>query len=125
MALLSGIEKVEGSPWVFHRRDRSGPLPDYTLKKVWRRIRKAAGIEDVRLHDLRHTVGTYAGQTGANAFLVRDKLGHKTIAMTSRYVNRDADPLRQLSDQVEGRIAAAMAGGEAAEVVPMGKSRKT
>lgn len=124
IALLSGIGQVAGSPWVFHRRDRSGPLPDYTLKKVWRRVRKAAGIEDVRLHDLRHTVGTYAGQTGANAFLVRDKLGHKTIAMTSRYVNRDADPLRQLSDEVECRIATAMKGLVDAEVVQIRSGKK-
>ncbi|HEY0835625.1 MAG TPA: tyrosine-type recombinase/integrase [Azospirillum sp.] len=77
-----------------------------------------AGLTDVRLHDLRHTVGTYAGQAGANAFLVRDKLGHKTLAMTGRYVNRDANPLRELSDKVENRIAAALrakAGGVAAE----------
>ena len=64
----------------------------------------------MRLHDLRHTVGTFAGQTGANAFLVRDKLGHKTLAMTGRYVNRDAAPLRALSDQVEHRISSALAG---------------
>ncbi|WP_109118460.1 tyrosine-type recombinase/integrase [Azospirillum sp. TSO22-1] len=67
-----------------------------------------AGITDVRIHDMRHTVGTYAGNAGANAFLVRDKLGHKTLAMTGRYVNRDADPLRDLSDKVEGRITAAL-----------------
>ena len=115
--LLSNIEPIDSSPWVFHRRDLSGPLPDYSLKKVWRRIRDAACIEDARLHDLRHTVGTYAGQTGANAFLVRDKLGHKTVAMTSRYVNRDADPLRRLSNEVEGRIEAAMSGRADAEVV--------
>ncbi len=39
------------------------------------------------------------GQTGANAFLVRDALGHRTLAMTGRYVNRDADPLRELADR--------------------------
>jgi integrase len=44
-------------------------------------------IADVRLHDLRHTVGSHAGQSGANAFLVRDLLRHKNLAMTGRYVN--------------------------------------
>jgi integrase len=80
------------------------------------------GLEDVRLHDLRHTVGIYAGQTGANAFLVRDKLGHSTIAMASRYVNRDASPLRELSDRVEGRIDAAMRGRPGADVVELRSS---
>ncbi len=118
MALLGRIQRVEGSPWVFRRRNSMEPLPDYTLKNMWRRIRKTAELNDVRLHDLRHTVGTYAGQTGANAFLVRDKLGHKTIAMAGRYVNRDASPLRQLSDQVESRIEAAMLG-ENADITSM------
>ena len=52
------------------------------------------------MHDLRHTVGTYAGQSGANAFLVRDLLRHKNLAMTGRYVNRADSPVRTLSDHV-------------------------
>jgi integrase len=76
-------------------------------------------FDDVRLHDLRHTVGTYAAQSGANAFLVRDLLRHKNLAMTGRYVNRADDPVRTLSDQVGERIAAAMACRPAAEVVPL------
>jgi integrase len=55
-------------------------------------------LPDVRLHDLRHTVGTYAGQSGANAFLVRDLLRHKDLSMTGRYVNRAESPVRILSD---------------------------
>ena len=73
----------------------------------------------VRMHDLRHTVGTYAGQSGANAFLVRDLLRHKNLAMTGRYVNRAASPVRTLSDHVGERIAAAMAGEGPAAVVSL------
>ncbi len=54
-------------------------------------IRRVAAIKDVHLHDLRHTVGTYAGQSGANAFLVRDLLRHRNLGMTERYVNRADD----------------------------------
>lgn len=107
LALLSALPRTEGSPWVFCGTDPVAALRKERLEKAWQKIRAAASVEDVRLHDLRHTVGTYAGQTGANSFLIRDKLGHKTTAMTDRYVNRDASPLRKLSDQVEGRIAAA------------------
>lgn len=109
-ALLQGLPRTYGSPWVFNGRVAGRPLSAAALEHAWARIRKAANLPDVRIHDLRHTVGTYAGQTGANAFLVRDKLGHKTLTMTGRYVNRDASPLRILSDQVEARIANAMAG---------------
>ena len=119
LQILAGIARVEGSPWVLHGRDPQGSLSHYTVKNAWRRVRKRAELEDARLHDLRHTVGTYAGQTGANAFLVRDKLGHSTVAMAARYVNRDASPLRELSDRVEGRIDGAMRGRPAADVVEL------
>jgi integrase len=89
------------------------------IEAAWHKIRIAAQIEDVRMHDLRHTVGTYAGQTGANAFLVRDLLRHKNLAMTGRYVNRADSPVRTLSDQVGERIAAAMAQQQLADVVPL------
>ncbi len=121
LALLASLPRTEGSPWVFCGTDPSAALRKERLEKAWQKIRAAAGIEDIRLHDLRHTVGTYAGQTGANSFLVRDKLGHKTTALTDRYVNRDASPLRKLSDQVEDRIAAATASVETAKVVPFRK----
>lgn len=76
------------------------------------------------MHDLRHTVGTYAGQTGANAFLIRDKLGHRTTAMTGQYINYSHDPVRQLSDRVEGHIAAAMKGRRSVKTVPLDKKWK-
>ena len=63
-------------------------------------------------------VRTYAGQPNANAFLVRDLLRHKNLAMTGRYVNRADSPVRTLSDQVGERIAAAMAGRSQADIVP-------
>jgi integrase len=119
LAVLEAIIRVEDSPWVLHGAKPGQPLSTGTIESAWRRIRKLTGLEDVRLHDFRHTVGTYAGQTGANAFLVRDKLGHKTLAMTGRYVNRDTDPLRELSDRVEGRIDAALHGRAEANVVEL------
>jgi integrase len=92
-------------------------------------LRDGTGLADLRPHDLRHTAGTFAAQGGANAFLVRDFLGHKTLAMTGRYVERAADPLHALADQVAGRVAAAMAApvekpGSGGAVVRMrGKGR--
>jgi integrase len=95
------------------------PISKAGIEAAWQKIRIAAQIDDVRMHDLRHTVGTYAGQSGANAFLVRDLLRHKNLAMTGRYVNRSDSPVRTLSDQVGERIAAAMAERPVAEVVPL------
>ncbi|NYZ13558.1 site-specific integrase [Azospirillum sp. RWY-5-1] len=110
VAFLS--ERPRTSPWFLPAAsDPEEPLSASTLEHAWTRIRARAGLPDVRLHDLRHTVGTYVGQAGANAFLVRDKLGHKTLAMTGRYVNRDARPLRDLSDRVESRVMGALKAG--------------
>jgi integrase len=98
-----------------------GGLSYPVLDKAWRRIRGVAGLDDVRLHDFRHTTGTYAGAAGYNAFIVRDLLGHKTLAMTGRYVSRHVDPVKAANEKVSGQIAAAMRG-EGAEVVSL-KSR--
>jgi len=87
------------------------PMSGSVLEHVWNRVRTSASIPNARLHDLRHTVGTYGGQAGLNAFMIRDLLGHKTLAMTGRYVERDTSPLRAAADQVAGRIAAAMTSG--------------
>jgi integrase len=77
-------------------------------KKARPGIRDRAGISDVRLHDLRHTTGTYAGNSGLNAFMVRDLLGHKTLTMAGKYVSRKVDPLRAAADAVSSQIDAAM-----------------
>ncbi len=54
--------------------------------------------------------------------MVRDLLGHKTMAMTGRYVEKATEPLRAAADAVSGRVAAAMSGQQDAEVVELKKS---
>lgn len=111
LALLAGLPRVASSPWVLPApQDSSAPLSVSVAENAWARVRTHAGLADVRLHDLRHTAGTFVSQTGANAFLVRDFLRHRTIAMTGRYANRDADPVRAVSEIVGERIAAGLDG---------------
>lgn len=106
--------------WVLPSRDDTErPLSKTAIEQAWQRLRHVAKLDDVHLHDLRHTLGTYAGQTGANAFLVRDLLRHRTLAMTGRYVNRANDPIRTLSDQVGTRIEAGLAGQPVTKVVAL------
>lgn len=111
-AAIDALKRIErtGDPWVI-RGARPGRKPVVgSVEHVWQRVRVEANLPDLRLHDVRHTVGTYSGQAGHNAFVVRDLLGHKTLAMTGRYVERDHDPLRQAADEVSARIANAMTG---------------
>jgi len=115
---LTGSHKTKG--WVLpSRNDHKRPLSKAAIEQAWQRIRTVAKLEDVHLHDLRHTAGTVAGRTGANAFLVRDLLRHSDLATTSIYVNRDDNPVRTLSDQVAQQIDASLSGRPVAEVVPL------
>jgi len=121
--VLRELHAAKASEWVLPSvSSLRRPISKSAIEAAWNKLKAAALISDVRLHDLRHTVGTYAGQTGANAFLVRDLLRHKNLAMTGRYVNRAQAPVRTLSDQVGERIAAAMAGSPSAEIVPLKQS---
>ena len=58
----------------------------------------------MHIHDLRHTVGTYAGQAGVSGFIVRDLLRHANISTTGQYANFDANPVREVADIVGERI---------------------
>ena len=120
MVLLAGLERA--GEYVCHGTDPAEPVTTNLMQDAWRRLRDKAGLPNGRLHDFRHTTGTYAAQAGLNAFMVRDLLGHKTMAMTGRYVEKATEPLRAAADAVSGRVAAAMNGGREAEVVELRKS---
>lgn len=57
------------------------------IQKIWRRIRTAAGIQELRLHDLRHTVGSLGHRAGLTQRQIADLLGHRQMATTARYIN--------------------------------------
>ncbi len=121
LTLLANMERT--GEFVVHGTDPNAPLLVSRVEAAWRRLRKQAGISNARLHDFRHTTGTYAAQAGFNAFLVRDLLGHKTLAMTGRYVERAPEPVRAAANAVAGRVADAMSGDSPAEVVELPNRR--
>src|SRR5262249_55788717 len=94
----------------------------------WRRLMKATGLVNARPHDCRHTVATLGAMAGGTAFTLRDLLGHKTVAVTSGYVARTVDPIRELSEVVGRRIGAALASpaedAESAEIVKLKTAAK-
>lgn len=124
MDLVSRRPRVDGSPWVFPRRgDPSRCISREVVESGWSRIRGFAGLDGVRLHDLRHTFGTTASRSGANAFQIRDSLRHANITMTARYVNADLDPQRALAEAVGNTITAALTGRKA-DVVSIAAHRR-
>lgn len=119
LAVLADLSREEGSPWVLPApKNSTKNLSQSVVENAWLRVRDAAGVSDIRLHDLRHTMGTYASQAGVNAFQVRDLLRHANIAVTGRYANRDEDPIRSLSEIVGERIALGIGGCRASETGP-------
>jgi integrase len=82
------------SDWVFtSASSASGHLEE--PKKAWRRILQNAGIEDLRIHDLRRTLGSWQAATGANSFVIGKSLGHKTQSATAIYARLNLDPVRE------------------------------
>jgi integrase len=84
--------------------------PRADLNRPWRAIRKRAGLEDVRLHDLRHSFASIGAGAGLGLPVIGKLLGHTQASTTQRYAHLDADPVRRAADTIAGRIAAAMGG---------------
>jgi len=111
MTILVDIERIEGSHYVLPRlSDPEKHLSKAVMETSWQRVRRHAKIEDVRLHDLRHTFGTLASQAGGNAFSISHILRHSNVTITNRYVNPDANPIRAASNTVSERISAGLRG---------------
>ncbi len=116
LEVLDGIDRQDGSPWVITGKVPLKPLVN--LRKPWYRIRKKAGLEDVRLHDLRHSFASVGVAGGLSLPIIGALLGHSQPATTARYAHLAADPLKQANEMIGGRIDAAMKG-ESAELVRM------
>jgi hypothetical protein len=87
------------------------------IDKVWFRVRRNAGLANVRLHDLRHSFASVGALGGLSLPLIGALLGHKHPTTTSRYAHLSADPIRAASEMIAARIAAAMDGVKA-DVLP-------
>ncbi|MYC27958.1 MAG: tyrosine-type recombinase/integrase [Nitrospira sp. SB0662_bin_26] len=107
-AILEDLPRVNDSEWVFpsHYTRRGACAVTYkSTRKVFEQACHAAGLEDVRLHDLRRSFATHLAARGVSAFLLRDTLGHKTLAMSNRYVQQASDALSDTAEQGAALIA--------------------
>ena len=93
-----------GNKWVFPSpTSASGHLQE--PKNAWRRILKKAGIEDLRLHDLRRTVGSWMSIAGANTYIIGKALNHKNSQSTDVYVRlNNIDPIREFMEKSTGMM---------------------
>ena len=116
LAVLAGLPRVEGNPHVLPGERPGAPLAP--PQKAWQRIRRTAGLPDIRMHDLRHAFASTAVAAGDSLFIVGKLLGHRQSGTTERYSHLAPDPARAVADRTGERLRAMLAG-TSADVVPL------
>ncbi|MGQ0533306.1 MAG: tyrosine-type recombinase/integrase [Caulobacteraceae bacterium] len=89
---------------------KRGEGPTRALQDAWEAIRIEAGIENVRIHDLRHTFASLAAAGGQSLYLIGKALGHAQSRTTKRYAHLVAEPIWRVGDIVAAKIAASRQG---------------
>lgn len=98
--LLRAIAPVPNNPYVFPSPITGRPSP--SMHFPWRRIRAAAGLSGVRLHDLRHSFASFLVNKGVSLYVVQGLLGHTQPRMTQRYAHLAQKTLADAADVVGG-----------------------
>lgn len=119
--ILSGLEREDGSPFVFPADEVEGYFQG--TQKIWEKVRKKAGLSDVRLHDLRHSFASAALATGAALPVIGKLLGHGSVQTTARYAHPADDPVRRAADRTASGIARALEGKAKAPVIKLRSAR--
>ena len=104
LEVLADIPRVPGNPWVF-----VGQKPGTRLSSIdqhWQRLRVRAGLDDVRIHDLRHTYASRALALGESLTMIGKLLGHSKVGTTARYAHLARDTEKASAAKVAGSISA-------------------
>ena len=107
LAVLQNLPRA--GDFVIAGRTPTAPRTD--LKRPWALVSKHAGLEGLRIHDLRHSFASFGAGGGLGLPIIGKLLGHTQASTTQRYAHLDADPLRRASDAIAQTIAAAMGEG--------------
>jgi integrase len=106
--LLRDLPRKDGNPYLIcsdHKLDE--PIND--LQTTWQKIRKWAGIEDVHIHDLRHTFASNAVAMGMSLPMIGKLLGHTQTQTTARYAHLALDPVLEAASKVTGELGGLLA----------------
>jgi integrase len=119
--VLASLPRLDGNPHVI-----CGERPGAHMigvQRPWQRIRAAAGLGDLRIHDLRHAFASIAASSGMGLPIIGRMLGHTQAQTTQRYAHLASDPVKAAAATVASKIAEAMNGssGNTGEVVPLGR----
>lgn len=106
--VLKGIEKLDDNPYVVTGKKPGSHLTD--LQHPWRRIRAKAKLDEVRIHDLRHSYASGALALGEGLPMIGKLLGHTQVQTTARYAHLANDPVKTAGGKVSDMIGAAVLG---------------
>ena len=101
--LLAGLPRSAGSRWVIPGRKPGTHM--VRLGSAWRLLRKRAGLNDVRLHDLRHSFASSALALGESLPMIARLLGHRQIASTARYAHLARASVHEAAARVAESLA--------------------
>ena len=121
LAILQALPRQEGNPYILPGAKKGHHLVN--IDKPWRRIRTAAGAEDIRLHDLRRTVGSWLAQGGVDLNRIKDALRHAKIETTLIYARLGEDAAKPVMEEHGRRILEAAGKYRPAEVVGLDRPK--
>ncbi len=119
--VLASLPRLDGNPYIIAGLKDGAPRAD--LKRPWAALTQAAGLDTLRIHDLRHSFASVGAGASFGLPIIGKLLGHLQAATTHRYAHLDADPMRRAAETIGATIAAAMGEARSANVVPMAKAR--
>ncbi len=91
--LIRHIPKAKSNPYLLPGKKPGAHIVN--IDKAWRRIRKEAGLEDVHIHDLRRTVGSWMAQSGNSLHLIGRVLNHSNVSTTAIYAKFSQENVRE------------------------------
>lgn len=100
--ILNTIEVKENNPYVIYGTVEGSHL--INLQKPWRRIRQKAGLDEVRIHDLRHSFASIGAASGLSLPIIGALLGHTQTQTTARYTHLVGNSLREAADTIGKKI---------------------
>ena len=134
LELLASQPRLKGCPYVFPGKTAKAAENDTVsgvaighlvgLPRVWKRLQSRAGLQDVRLHDLRHSFASVGVSAGMGLPVVGKLLGHRDPKTTARYAHIADDPARSAADRIAHTIDSAMGSQDKREKVVSIASRK-
>lgn len=104
--ILSNIAPVRDNPFVFVGNKIGTHIVN--IEDAWRTVRAEAGLDNLRIHDLRHSFASVGAAGGISLQMIGALLGHREVATTARYAHLSADPMQAAANEIGRKIETAL-----------------